>query len=181
MKTLVSHITEAIKSEDKNIIEILNFYAKNMSGVQQELYKQKIKDADSIDVVPLREVFSEDEIKEIRKRIKPQPKMCYENAYKLCDRFEYENKHDIKYCEGYLNLFGLPIDHAFNKVDGKYVDITVELALNKKISSDGDTYVILGEYDINKVREILVQNGFYGDIYNTIFLNKYNENIKKAS
>ena len=175
MKKLNQYIDEAIKSEDKGILDMLEFFAKNTSGVQQEMYKQKVKDADSVDVVPLREVFSEEEIDEIKKRVHPQMKACYENAWKLCDRFEYEGKHEIKYCEGYLNMKGLPIEHAFNCVDGKYVDITVELALNRPIE---DTYITIGEYSTDEVREILIQNEYYGDIYNTIFLNKYKENIK---
>lgn len=181
MKTLVSHITEAIKSEDQQIITMLKFFAQNMSGVQQELYQQKVKDADSVDIVSLSEVFTEDEIKEIKQRIRPRPKMCYENAWKLCDRFEYDGKHKIEYCEGYLNMKGFPIDHAFNKVDGKYVDITIELALGRNVAEEGDTYITLGTYSTDEVRDILLQNGFYGDIYNTIFLNKYKENVKAAS
>ena len=155
---------------------MLDFFARYMFGVQQEFYKKMKEDADSVDIVPLKEVFSDEEIKEIKKRVNPKPKACYENAWKLCDRFEFDGDHDIKYCEGYLNMKGLPIDHAFNKVDGKYVDITVELALNREIE---DTYVIVGEYDTDKVREILLQNGFYGDIYKTIFLNSYKEKIDK--
>lgn len=177
MKNLSNYIVESIKDTDKSIIQMLEFFAKNSSGVQQELFQQKLKDANSVDVVPLSEVFTEDEIKEIKKRIHPQPKCCYENAWKLCDRFEYEGNHKIEYCEGYMNYKGLPIEHAFNKVDGKYIDITTELALNREIE---DTYIVLGEYSTNNVREILIQNGFYGDIYNTIFLNKYKENIKAA-
>lgn len=176
MKKLNTYISEAIKDEDKGILDMLDFFAKNMSGVQQEFYKKMKEDADSVDIVPLKEVFSDEEIKEIKKRVNPKPKACYENAWKLCDRFEFDGDHDIKYCEGYLNMKGLPIDHAFNKVDGKYVDITVELALNREIE---DTYVIVGEYDTDKVREILLQNGFYGDIYKTIFLNSYKEKIDK--
>ena len=178
MKSLNKHICEAIKDVDISIIDMLKFFANNMSGVQQELYKQKVKDADSIDVVPLSEVFTKEEIKEIIRRIHPQPKMCYENAWKLCDRFEFDGEHDIKYCEGYLNMKGFPIEHAFNKVDGKYVDITIELALKQEIE---DTYVVLGEYETDDVRNILLQNGFYGEIYNSIFLNKYTENIKKVA
>lgn len=178
MKSLNNFLCEAIKDDDKGIIEMLNFFAKNTSGYQKALYEKKAKDADSVDLVPLNEVFTEEEIEEIKRRVHPQPKMCYENSWKLCDRFEYEGKHDIKYCEGYLNMKGLPIEHAFNKVDGKYVDITIELALNRKIE---DTYVVIGEFDTDKVREILLQNGFYGNIYDTIELNKYKENIKKAA
>ena len=176
MKKLNTYISEAIKDEDKGILDMLDFFAKNMSGVQQEFYKKMKEDADSVDIVPLKEVFSDEEIKEIKKRVNPKPKACYENAWKLCDRFEFDGDHDIKYCEGYLNMKGLPIDHAFNKVDGKYVDITIELALNREIE---DTYVVVGEYDTDKVREILLQNGFYGDIYKTIFLNSYKEKIDK--
>lgn len=176
MKKLNTYISETIKDEDKGILDMLDFFAKNMSGVQQEFYKKMKEDADSVDIVPLKEVFSDEEIKEIKKRVNPKPKACYENAWKLCDRFQFDGEHDIKYCEGYLNMKGLPIDHAFNKVDDKYVDITVELALNREIE---DTYVVVGEYDTDKVREILLQNGFYGDIYKTIFLNSYKEKIDK--
>lgn len=178
MKKLNKHIEEALKAEDQSIIDMLDFFAKSCSGVQQALFKQKVKDANSVDVVPLSEVFTKQEIKEIKKRVNPKAKMCYENAWKLCDRFAYDSDHDIKYCEGYLNMKGLPIEHAFNKVDGKYVDITIELALNKEIE---DTYVVIGEFETIDVVEILLQNGYYGNIYDTIFLNKYNEHIDKKS
>ena len=54
----------------------------------------------------------------------------------------------------------------------------MELALKREIE---DTYVVLGEYETDDVRNILLQNGFYGEIYNSIFLNKYTENIKKVA
>ena len=123
MKQLKSYITEAIKDTDKGIIDMLNFFAKNSSGYQKDLFMKKAKDANSVDVVPLSEVFTKKEIAEIKKRVRPIPKSCYENAWKLCDRFEYEGNHEILYCEGYMNFKGLPIEHAFNKVDGKYVDV----------------------------------------------------------
>ena len=179
MKDIKQYITEAVRDNDKGIIDMLNFFAKNCSGYQQKLFQDKANDANSIDVVPLSEVFTKEEIEEIKKRVKPQKKACYENAYKLCDRFEYEGKHDIKYCEGYLNMKGFPIEHAFNKVDGKYVDITIELALGNDVTED--TYVSYCEYDVDTVREILLQNEYYGNIYDTIKLNSYKEKIDKAA
>jgi len=176
MKKLTQYISEELRDGDKGILDMLNFFAQNCSGYQQKLFQDKAKDANSVDVVPLSEVFSEEEIEEIKKRVAPQKKACYENAWKLCDRFQFDGNHDIKYCEGYLNMKGLPIEHAFNKVDGKYVDITIELALKRKIE---DTYVSYCEFDTDKVREILLQNGFYGNIYDTIKLNSYKENIEK--
>ena len=169
--TYIQRIVEKLKPDDEGILTMLKFFAENTSGYQQMLYKDKLNDADSVDIVSVYDVFDEKTIEYIKKRIKPQPKCCYENAYKLCDRM-YDDKYDIKYCEGYLNMRGLPIDHAFNCVNGQYVDITIELALDRKLE---DTYVKYCEYDIDQVREILVQNGFYGNIYDTIKLNKYKE------
>ena len=63
MKQITTYIEESIKDEDKSIIDMLNMFANCSSGVQQELFKQKVKDADSVDIVPLSEVFSDDEIK----------------------------------------------------------------------------------------------------------------------
>lgn len=179
MKKIIEYINEALKDVDAGIKQMLEFFAQNMSGVQAELFKQKAEDADSIDIVPLNEVFTEQEIQEIKRRLRPQPKMCYENAYKLMDRFSYDSNHEIEYVEGYINMKGFPIEHAFNKVDGKYVDITIELALGKDPSED--TYVKIGEFDLDTVREILLQNQFYGQIYETIFLNRYKENVKGAN
>lgn len=179
MKKIIEYINEALKDVDAGIKQMLEFFAQNMSGVQAELFKQKAEDADSIDIVPLNEVFSEQEIQEIKRRLRPQPKMCYENAYKLMDRFSYDSNHEIEYVEGYINMKGFPIEHAFNKVDGKYVDVTIELALGKDPTED--TYVKIGEFELGTVTEILLQNQYYGQIYETIFLNKYKENVKGAN
>lgn len=171
-KTYLPDICEALRPADAGIMQMLKFFADNTSGYQQKLYTDKLNDADSVDIVSVYDVFDEATIDKIKKYVNPKPKCCYENAYKLCDRFDYEKDYDIKYCEGYLNMRGLPIDHAFNCVNGKYVDITIELALEKEIE---DTYVKYCEYDIDTVREILIQNQFYGEIYDTIKLNKYKE------
>lgn len=175
MKKILEYINEALKDTDKSIKDMLDFFAKQLPGVQGALHAQKAKDADSVDIVTLSEVFTDDEIEQIKKYVNPKPKMCYENAYKLADRL-YGLGKDIKYVEGYINMKGLPIDHAFNCVDGKYVDCTIELALGK--NPQEDTYVKVGEYNLDDVREVLLENGFYGDIYNSIFLKKYKENIK---
>lgn len=179
MKTLKEHIddiyiqsiVEKLKPADEGILTMLNFFAKNSSGYQQKLFQDKLNDSDSVDIVSIYDVFDEETIEKIKRYVRPQPKCCYENAYKLCDRI-YDKRYDIKYCEGYLNMKGLPIDHAFNSVNGQYVDITIELALERELE---DTYVKYCEYDVDKVREILLQNGYYGNIYDTIKLNKYKE------
>ena len=68
---------------------------------------------------------------------------------------------------------GLPIEHAFNCVDGKYVDITMELALGKDMNED--SYISIGEFSTDEVRRVLLKNGYYGQIYETLFLDRYKE------
>lgn len=174
MKNFNTYINEALKDHDASIKQMLDVLSNCCSGVQAELFKQKLADADSVDIVSIYDVFNEEEIEQIKRSVNPQPKCCYENAYKLADRIHDRN---ITYVEGYLNMKGLPIEHAFNCVDGKYVDITIELGLGRNVKED--TYVKIGEFDINEVREVLVENGYYGNIYDSIFLKKYKENINK--
>jgi hypothetical protein len=55
-------------------------------------------------------------------------------------------------------------------------DITMELALKKHFDRERtDTYVSIGTFSVNEVRKILLQNEFYGQIYETTFLNNYSE------
>ena len=44
MKKLNQYISEAIRDNDKSILQMLEFLAKNTSGVQQEMYKKKVQD-----------------------------------------------------------------------------------------------------------------------------------------
>jgi hypothetical protein len=53
-----------------------------------------------------------------------------------------------------MELHGLPIEHAFNKVDGKYVDITIELALEDDPTND--PHAVYGDFDTDTVRKILL-------------------------
>lgn len=175
MKTIKDYINinEALTGNDKNVLTILNLYAKSSSGAQQALYKQKIKDADSISISHLNEVLNNEEIKYIKQQgIKP--KECYRNAFVTCEVLE--TNHDVKYVEGYLNIKGLPIEHAFVLCDGKYIDPTIELALKNDLTND--TYIKLGEFELNDVRKIIIENEFWGQIYDYTFFNKYKENIK---
>lgn len=175
MKNLKNKIFEELKDYDKGIKQMLDFFAQSTSGVQSSLYTQKSNDADSIEISSIYDVLNNDEINLIKKQ-SIRPKECYRNAFVTCEVLEYN--HTVKYVEGYLNMKGLPIEHAFVKVDDKYIDPTIELALNKNVNSD--TYVKIGEFTTNEVRKIIVENGFWGQIYDFTFLNKYKENIKEA-
>lgn len=59
------------------------------------------------------------------------------------------------------------IEHAWNKVGDKYVDITMELALEKDPAQE--EYMVLGEYDQETVIDICNEVGFYGSIYPILY------------
>lgn len=136
----------------KNIISVC-------SGLQKSIYEQMLKDLKHIHVSSIHEVFTPEEITYIKKCIKPVMKECYVNAYRLS-----EFMTGVDYCEGQLMCCGIPIDHAFNKYKGKYIDITIEIALNSKID---DEYILFKEYPYHKMISIVLDNGYYGDVYIT--------------
>lgn len=64
---------------------------------------------------------------------------------------------------GKTNVF-IPIDHAFNRVGNKYIDITFEFALGFLDPTQYE-YVAFGEYPAGVIEEITDQTGYYGNIY----------------
>ena len=69
----------------------------------------------------------------------------------------------MQYVEGKTNVF-IPIDHAFNRVGNKYIDITFEFALGFLDPTQYE-YVAFGEYPAVVIEEITEQTGYYGNIY----------------
>ena len=65
MKKILEYINEALKDTDKGIKDMLDFFAKQLPGVQGALHAQKAQDAESVDIVPLSEVFTDDEIERL--------------------------------------------------------------------------------------------------------------------
>ncbi len=158
--------------QSNSIISEMEAICSIMSGKQKEFQEQLLKDAKPVICVPLSEVFSSEEIKTIKKIVKPQVKQCYRNAHLLAALFE-----EAKYCEGKVSLCGMPIstDHAFNLVRGKYVDVTFELALEKDVREE--TYVSLGEYTFSEIEKVTGETGYYGNVYQSFF---YKRNRRKV-
>ena len=152
-----------------SIRQELESFAKLCSGTQRKFYEQQLKDLKDVRVVPLREVFSAEEIKRIKKYVQPKPKMCYRNAHRLCEVFPEKG---IEYVEGYTTIFDgtFPIEHAWNKVGDKYVDITFELALKNDVTKE--IYMSLGVYSWRTLLQTSLATGCYGDIYRTTYINK---------
>jgi hypothetical protein len=69
------------------------------------------------------EIVSTKDIKAVNlKQIKPKPKNCYLNALAVCMR-----NHDVKYVEGYIEVHGVPLEHAWNCYKGIHFDVTEEV------------------------------------------------------
>ena len=154
--------------EAKNIlIEELKAFAEICKESRQgEFYAQMIKDAKPIKVVPLAEVFTAREIEHIKNIVHPQAKECYKNAALVAWLLP-----QAKYVEGKMTCCkSLGIEHAFNKVGDKYVDVTMELALNRV--PDEEEYISLGEWEGGEILDAFEKTGCYGDMYAISLRNK---------
>lgn len=157
-----------IATKENSLIVELRTFAKLIGeeGRQAEFYRQMLKDAKPIEVVRLSDVFTETEIKAIKKFVKPQVKECFRNATLFAHIFP-----EVKYVEGKMTVCGtFGTEHAWNKVGDKYVDITMELALGRDVNEE--EYMSLGEYDEETITRITNKTEFYGNIYNELFIER---------
>lgn len=81
----------------------------------------------------------------------------------------------VQYCEGKVLAF-TPIEHAFNRIGDKYVDITFEFALNDAELLQHE-YVVFGEYDLQTINRVTKETGYYGDIYRNVYIERVKDNL----
>ena len=143
---------------------------------QSDFFAQKLKDGKIVTCVPLCEVFDEREINIIKQLVRPEKRMCFKNAHILTSLFPDR----VKYVEGEVTICGggIGIEHAWNLVDNEhYVDLTFELALGEDVTKEG--YVALGAYDAKTLRRVTHKTGYYGGIYNQLYLDALNKKAKR--
>ena len=142
---------------------------------QSDFFAQKLKDGKIVTCVPLCEVFDAKEIDVIKQVVRPEKRMCFKNAHMLTCLFPDR----VKYVEGEVTICGggIGIEHAWNLVDGEhYVDLTFELALGEDVTKEG--YVALGAYDAKTLRRVTRKTGYYGGIYQNLYINRINKRRK---
>lgn len=150
------------KTSMNKIIEKMTARASMFSGEQKKAYEEILTDIKAVKVVPLKEVFSESEVLFIKKVIKPRRNECYKNAFQLTMLFP----NRVKYCEGETTVKQIvDIGHAWNKVDDKYVDITMELALGHDMDLLQEDYALFGEWDSGELLDLTSDMEFYGGVY----------------
>ena len=106
------------------IEEMRAFLRLGLPERQRKYFADTIDVAKRVEVVPAADVFNEREIELIRRVVRPAVKECYKNAHLLTLLFPDR----VRYVEGKTHTV-IPIDHAFNRVGDKYIDITFEFAL----------------------------------------------------
>lgn len=112
-------------------------------------------------VVSVRELFTEEQVRLMKSIV--EQKQCFKNAYNLAEIIKHPDGN-VKYVEGRVLVANfLPIEHAWNCVGNKYFDATFELALGKDVTTEN--YALLAEYDLERVREIILERKYWGEIY----------------
>lgn len=137
-------------------------------GPQQEKwYRDYLEALHEVEVVPLSEVMTDEELTLVKECLEILPKQCYRNAHLLTLMFP----KDCQYVEGKVMLdIGLSIDHAWNKFRGKYVDVTFELALKDDVTKS--QYAAVGEWDLKVIHDVTSETGMYGEIYKELYIKK---------
>ena len=149
------------------ILTQTEYFANICAGLQKKFYEQQLQDFHEVKCVKLSDIFTNDEICTIKMAVKPKKKECYRNAHLLTALFPDR----VQYVEGQVTIFNgaFGVEHAWNKVDDKYVDLTFELALGEDPTNE--LYMALGEYNLTAITMVTSDTGYYGSIYNQIFIN----------
>ncbi|MBQ2855525.1 MAG: hypothetical protein IJE78_00580 [Bacteroidaceae bacterium] len=79
-----------------SLLTDIEAYAALASGNQQEYFKGLLNVAKPVEVVSIKDVFTNDEIKMIKRLVRPKKKMCYRNSHLLTTLFSDK----VKYVEG---------------------------------------------------------------------------------
>lgn len=128
-------------------------------AIQLESYKD-------VKCVPLDEVLTQREIEAYKRVCKPRMKECYKNALLLCN---FLKGHDVEYVEGYFTKY-FPTEHAFCKIDGKYVDPTAELILGDDVTKN--EYASIYECPTEVAVDVSIKNGYYGNVFNEYLIER---------
>lgn len=157
--------------KESKIIGELKLIREILSNPKQiEYYDQIIRDAHVVKITPIAEIFTPTQIKAIKTIVNPQIKECYKNAHLLSHLYS-DSDNPILYVEGKMTVCGtFSTEHAWNKIGDKYIDITAELVLGR--DPNEEEYVAFGEYSAQQINSIVLDRGYYGDIYQEIYRKK---------
>ena len=142
------------------------------SGKQKEFFEFQRKNAKPVDVLKTKDVLTPSQIRSIN-RLDIIPKQCYVNAARVAQMIP-----GAKYVEGHVMIMDMiPIDHAWNELNGKYFDVTIDIAL--KGDSKMSDYTSILEFDNEKLNQYMVKTEKYGPYIGEVF-KEQDDSIKKG-
>ena len=112
----------AIKHTLQSILKL------NMSPRQEKFYQWKLDSYKKVKIVPFKKIKQiSDEIESWFNDENIIAKQCFANAFDVSTTIP-----GVNYIEGEIDVFGMPIEHAWNEYKGKHFDLTSEFALHGK-------------------------------------------------
>ena len=157
--TIKVHSTEMKKPSE--LQQHLKTLTDMTSGKQKDYYEWQHKNSKSVEISAI-DSFPK-YTKELLHNQESQIKQCYRNAALVAISVP-----EAKYVEGYVSLHGIPIEHAWNKIGDKYVDITAEKALGGK--ADFKEYLSVLDLDGEKTMQLMHKTGEYGSWTGRVFM-----------
>lgn len=151
------------------IVELQAMTRLGFQGKQLAYYERMAADAKPVQCVSVKDVFTREEIRIIKKVLRPKARQCYRNAALLTELFPGR----VKYVEGFGWNKILKIEHAFNRVGDKYIDITWEMVLKENVTENPYVSLIEAERD-DVLADIQAHDNTTGDYY----LHKYLEGLR---
>lgn len=155
----------------KNFLEAMSGFG---SGMQKRIAQAKLSAIKPVKCVRVADAAGLDAVDDVKKYVRPKKKNCYANALHAAQHIQ----GDVKYCEGWIIVGGLPIDHAFNKCGDMYFDVTEEFALGE--NPENQEYAVVGEWDYSTALKIMASGEYqcYGNVFEKEFISEHPENIE---
>lgn len=147
------------KSQNSHLIDYLEGLAKmNVNEKQKAFFEWEKNNAKQIHLVHVDEIRKKyPKIDAYLKDENPVIKQCYMNASKLTIAVP-----EVQYIEGMVNMSGLPIEHAWNKIGDEYFDITNDIALKDLDKMPFTEYVSIVELKEDELLKYAMKTGTYG-------------------
>lgn len=144
---------------------------KAMSGFsakyQAELAALKLSLIRPVECVSVNSLFDSETVRDIKRYVRPAEKNCFADAFRTADLLGQEG---VEYCEGYMIVYGIPIEHAFNSYNGSFFDVTREIGGNDDVRKN--QYVFLKSWDAESAMRIMASDALqtYGNVFDKEFL-----------
>ena len=129
------------------------------SEKQKDYFEWQKKNSKSITKSHISELSEEDQNRLAGEKF--SVKMCYKNASEVCAIIP-----GAKYVEGYVSFMGIPIEHAWNKIGDKYIDVTKDQVLK---GDEFKEYLSVIELSHMELLSHLEKTMVYGDLIKEVY------------